>query len=182
MISALAVVVLLIGLFFSILKLRKSGRTHPADQSFFNRTQNELDVEILSLLLSREEDDYLRESLSRREFRETKRRRVSLAWGYVNEIGRNTRRLIQTVESAQSSNDPELARATQELLQTAFRVRMNVPLVQLSLLTEWLWPTLRLRMPVQIDRYREMVKTAVFIVQRLEAGHSEALFRIGNPN
>lgn len=182
MISALAILLLLIALSFSIWHLRKSARNKPADGSFFNGKQNEIDVEILSLLLSREEDDYLRESLSDGEFRRTKRQRVSLAWKYLDLIGKNSRHLIQIVESARSSNDPQVARAANDLLQMAFRVRMNLPIVQLSLLTEWLWPTLRLHTPLKIDRYREIVKTAVFILQRLEGARSEPLSQVGNGN
>ena len=182
MISAIAILVILLALFFCIWYAMNSSLRRSSGRPSFNRKQNEIDLEVLTLLLSREEDDYLRASLPDREFRQTKKQRVKLAWKYLHEVSKNTRHLIRIVESARSSSDPELARAAHELLEKAFRVRMNVPVVQLSLLIEWFWPTLRLRAPLKIDRYREMIKTAIFILQQLEAAHSGPLSQLGNAN
>lgn len=181
MTSAVIVVVALVALSSCLWRLMRSSGHRPASQNSFDRTQNEIDVDVLNQLLSIDEDRYLRASLPDREFRQTKRQRIRLAWQYLDEVERNTRHLVRIVESARSSKDPEVAQAANELLQTAFRVRLNIPIVKMSLLTEWFWPTLRLRIPIKIDRYREMITRAVFILQRLEAGQSEPASEVGNP-
>ena len=172
MTAAIIIVFTLLVLFSCILGLRKSSKAEAADNSLFNRKQNEIDVEVLQLLLSREEDEYLRGSLPGHQFRQFKRERIRLAWKYLKQINKTTRHLIPVMEASRSSIDAEVSQAARELLQIAFRIRLNVPIVQVTLLTEWLCPMLRWPRQLKIGRYRELVERVVFILQRLEAGHA----------
>lgn len=179
MISGLIIFVVLVALSFSLWHLFKnSGRG--AHNHYFNRKENEIDVEVLKLLLSRDEDEYLRRSLPGNQFRQLKRNRIRVAWAYLEQINQSTRHLIHVVESARSSTDPEVSRAAHEMLQIAFRVRMNVPIVQVTLLVEWLWPMLHWPRHLKIDSYRDLVERVVFILQRLEASQSGTVPQLGN--
>ena len=173
MIVAIVVVVFLVALFCLVWGVIRSHGISHRDIRCLSPKESGIDLDVLSLLLSREENDYLRESLPEHEFRVIKRRRVSLARKYLKAINTNTRELIRAAEAARSSSDAEVAKAANELLQMAFRVRLNVPLVYLCLLAEWLFPTVDLIVPPKLNCYRDMVERIVFILQRLHAAQSE---------
>jgi len=142
---------------------RNSART---DALACHARENQIDIEVLSLLLSKEETQYLRRSLSEHEFRSIRRRRVSLARKYLGSINTNVASLISAAEAATSSSDHEVAQAAQELLRMAFRVRLSVPLVHIYLWAEWFLPALNLEAP--LGAYREMSRRVVFLT-RLQA-------------
>jgi|SRR5437868_7406438 len=147
----------------------RSHRSSRVDACYLNPQKDEIDIEVLSLLLSRKENEYLRKVLTDREFRLVKRQRVLLARRYLKAISRNTRELIRAADVAKSSSDLEAARAAHELMLIAFRVKVNLPIVHLYLLAEWLLPTLTLVAPPKLDAYREITGRVVFILRRLQA-------------
>ena len=173
MIVAIVVVVFLVALFCLVWGVVGSHGVPRDDIRCLSPKESGIDLDVLSRLLSREENEYLRESLPEHEFRMIKRRRVSLARKYLKAINTNTRELIRAAEAARSSSsDAEVAKAANELVQMAFRVRLKVPLVYLCLLAEWLFPTVDLIVPPKLDRYRDMVERIVLILQRLHAAPS----------
>jgi hypothetical protein len=138
-----------------------------------NTAQSQLDIEVLQLLLSRQEWDYLRRSVEESQLSHIKRERTWLAQNYLSVIDRNVRRMIGVVEPAQSSEDPEVAEAARELLHLAFRIRLRMPIARLCLAIEWLFPTLSLPSPLNLSAYGEMVAKIAFILRRLQALPSE---------
>lgn len=165
MISAAIILVLLLALTLSVWNLIRSGRAGINNVCDLKAQEQEIDIDALALLLSPEENAYLRKALPGREFRCVKRKRLTLARKYLSAINRNTGQLIRTAEIARSGNDRELVQAANELLMMAFRVRLNVPLAHLYLLTEWLFPTLALAAPMKIKMHREMMEKVNFIVR-----------------
>jgi hypothetical protein len=143
-----------------------------------NTAQSQLDIEVLNLLLSRQESEYLRRSLGKIDLKQIKRERIWLALTYLSVIDVNIRRLIVVVEPAQSSEDPEVAEAARELLHIAFRIRLRMPITRLCLATEWLFPTLSLSRPLNVSGYGEMIGKIVFILRRLQALPSEMTFSL----
>ena len=169
MISAAIIVLFLLALGLLVWRLVASSGTEVNGSWDFRDHENKIDLEVLELLLSREEDDYLRKSLPERSFRSVKRERIVLARKYLKAISRNTGQLIKTAELVRSSGqDREVVQAANELLTMAFRVRLNVPLVHFYLLTEWLFPTLSVPVPMRISTYRDMMSRNILIVQRTE--------------
>src|SRR5260370_32886821 len=119
MISAAIILVLLLALTLSVWNLIRSRRAGVENVCDFKAQEQEIDVDALALLLSPEENAYLRRVLPSREFRCVKRKRVTLARKYVTAINRNTGQLIRTAEIARSGNDRELVQAANELLMMA---------------------------------------------------------------
>jgi hypothetical protein len=171
MTAEILILVVVLVLFLLVWKVVRPGATS-SHVCHLNTKQSEIDIDVLGLLLSRTENEYLRESLPCREFRRLRRARVSLARTYLKAINRNTGEFIRAAEAVRSSNDAEVAQAAHELLSIAFRIRLNVPIVQCCLLTEWLFPALSLIASPKLDIYRQMVKTIVFILQRAQAANS----------
>src|SRR5207248_11148550 len=141
----------------------------PGEVFDLNSRQREVDIGVLSLLLSRKENEYLRKSLPTEQFRRVRRERLSLARTYLKAINENTGQFILAAEAAKSSSDAEVARAAHELLLIAFRVRLNIPVVQLCLIVERLFPSLSLVAPAKLVRYRQMGERIVLILERLQA-------------
>lgn len=171
-IPATIIVVALVALCFSLWNLMRSRRRGLLDVCCVNAKENEVDVAVLKLLLSREENEYLCKSLPDRAFREIKRQRLSIARKYLSAISRSTRQLIRVAEAAKSSSDADVARVAHEVLAIAFRVRLNLPIVQLYLMAEWLLPTLSLVGPRKVNLYEEIFGRAGFILRRLQAAQS----------
>lgn len=142
---------------------------HRRDPLCLNMAQTQLDIEVLHLLLSRQETEYLLRYLEQTQLLQIKRERTWLALNYLTVIDRNIRRMIGVVQPAQSSEDPEVREAAREMLHLAFRIRLRMPIARLYLAMEWLFPTLRLSSQLNISRYGEMAAKIVFILRRLQA-------------
>lgn len=167
MIVPTMILVVVLGLFFLIWNVTRDRRAGSNNVLFVNTNQNQLDIKVLGLLLSREENEYLRRCLSVREFRTIRRSRVSQARTYLRAINRQTRQIVRTAEAATLSSDPEVAGAARELLSIAFRIRLNIPIVHLCLLTEWLFPTLSLVAPAKVNAYQKLTGRFIPILRNL---------------
>lgn len=170
MITAIAILVSLVILFVLIWKVVRTPRTYSEDVFHLNARQREVDLGALALLLSATENEYLRRSLPKKRFRQVRRERISIARTYLRAIQTNTREFVQAAEAVKSSDDAELAQAAHELLLIALRVRLNVPIVQLCLMMEWLFPSLSLGAATKLDGYRDMAGNIVVMLDRLGNG------------
>jgi hypothetical protein len=165
MISAIIISALLLFLALLLWGLIRDGRIE-ADDPFLSSANSGIDIGTLELLLSAEENNYLRRSLPSREFCFFKRQRVVLARKYLRAMNRDVKRLIRIAGTVKSSNDPDLVHAADDLIARALRIRTNLPLVYLCLLMEWVFPELALPIPIRIIFYREMVERFRFIQKR----------------
>src|SRR5438874_859435 len=147
MIVAIVIVTVLLILFVLIWRIVQPQKRQREDVFHLNARQREVDIGVLSLLLSREENEYLRKSLPREKFRRVRRERLSLSRTYLRAIHENTGQFIRAAEAVKSSSDLQLAQAAEDLLSIAFRVRLNVRVVQIYLMAEWLFPSLSLVAP-----------------------------------
>lgn len=172
MIAAIVILIALLVLFLLIWRIVRVQRTHPEDVFHLNARQRQVDIGVLALLLSATENEYLRRSLPRERFRRVRRERLSLARRYLRAIRDNTGQFIRAAEAVKSSNDADLAQAAHELLLIAFRIRMNLPVVQLCLMMEWLFPSLSLVAATKLDGYRDMGGKMVVMLDRLQDGGS----------
>src|SRR5947207_10549290 len=168
MIVALVIFISLLILFILIWSIVQRRKRAPEEIFHLNSRQREIDIGVLSLLLSREENEYLRKVLPAERFRRLRRERLSLARMYLRAIHANTGQFIRAAEAVKASSDAELAQAAHELLLIAFRVRLNVPLVQICLVLEWLFPSLSLVAPPKLERYRDMGGRIVVLLERLQ--------------
>lgn len=170
MITAIVIATSFIILFVLIWRVIHAPKTDSEVIFHLNAKQRTLDLDALALLLSATENEYLRRSLPKERFRQVRRERISVARSYLRAIRANTRQFTQAAEAVESSTDPELARAAHELMLIALRVRLNMPLVQLSLMMEWLFPSLSLGASTKLDGYRAMSGNIIVMLDRLGDG------------
>jgi hypothetical protein len=169
MIGSIIVAASLAVLFVLIGRLIVRQLRHGRDPLCLNMAQTQLDIEVLHLLLSRQETEYLLRYLKQPQLSQIKRERTGLALNYLSVIDRNIRGMIEVMEPAQASEDLKVRAAAREMLHLAFRIRLRMPIARLYLAMEWLFPTLRLSSQLNLSRYGEMVGKIVFILRRLQA-------------
>lgn len=167
MILATIILIVVVGLFFLIWNVTRDRGTDLENLPFVDTKENEMDITILGLLLSRQETEYLRRQLSEGDFRAIRRSRLSLARAYLKTLNKNVGQIVRAAEAAAISSDREVAKAAREVLSIAFRIRLNVPLVHLCLIAEWLLPTVSLVAPARVDAYQQAASRLFFILRRL---------------
>lgn len=170
MIAAIVILIGLIILFLLIWKVVHLPGARPKDAVHLNARQREVDIGVLSLLLSATENEYLRKSLPKEQFRRVRRERISLARTYLRAIHASTGQFIRAAEAVKSSTDVELAQAAHELLLIAFRVRLNGSIVRICLMVEWLFPSMSLVAATKLDGYRDMGGKIGVMLDRLQDG------------
>jgi hypothetical protein len=82
-----------------------------------------VDLEAFENLTDPDEEQYLRTSLSQREFRRVQRTRLRAARLYVAALSRNADVLVAAGEAARLNPDPEVAVVGQELFDRALRLK-----------------------------------------------------------
>jgi hypothetical protein len=92
--------------------LELEGRTQPVDLDAFRN------------LTDPQEERYLKERLAPADFRAIQRERSHAALGYVRRVAHNASILLRLGEAARRNTDPEIARAADELVESALRLRM----------------------------------------------------------
>jgi len=107
------------------------GRTRPVDVAAF---RNLVDID---------EEDYLRERLSKEDFKAIHRERMKAAIEYLHCVAGNAAVLLRLGESARRSADPEVVTAGQELVNDALMLRVFVLLTEAKLYATILLPGLR---------------------------------------
>lgn len=120
------------------------GQTRPVDLLAF---QN---------LIAPDEESYLRENLTARDFRKVQRLRMLAALDYVRCTAHNAAVLLRLGEAARISSDPHIAQAGQELMNSALHLRMIAMLAQIQLYTRVLLPTVQLSPEKLVKDYRTL--------------------------
>jgi hypothetical protein len=100
-----------------------------------------IDLEAFRNLMDPAERDYLREHVSRADFRRLERQRMRAARVYVRRAAHNAAVLVRLGEAAQASADAEIARAGQELVNSALQLRLNALVVEGQLLARMVLPS-----------------------------------------
>lgn len=119
--------------------------------------KHEVDLDAFRLLLDPAEEEYLRTSLPRPEFRSFQRRRLQLALGSLDLVGRNAVMLMKLGQLAKAGANPKLAQEAEELIRGTLRLRVNLSLVQPCLWLKWLFPGWGLSIPALAFPYEELL-------------------------
>jgi hypothetical protein len=121
-----------------------AGRTRPVDLEAF---RNLVDVA---------EEDFLRASLSRSEFRAVQRERTRAALEYIRNTAHNAAFLLRLGEAATRSHDPRVARAGRELMDSALKLRAYALLSAARLYVRMVFPEARLSYGQFADNYQRL--------------------------
>jgi len=119
--------------------------------------RHEVDLDAFRLLLDPAEEDYLRASLPPRAFRAFQRRRLKLALGSLDLVGKNAVMLMKLGQLAKAGANPRLAQEAEELIHGTLRLRVNLLLVQPCLWLKWFFPGWRLSIPAFALPYEELL-------------------------
>lgn len=155
--AALALLVFL----FRTLRKRDSGRAGVPPEAL------PVDIEAFRNLVDPGEEEFLRSSLSPREFRTVQRERLKAAAEYVQAAWYNAGILLGQGEATRHHADPEIAVAGQQLVDSAIRLRLYCPLVVMKLRVATLLPGTSLSFGPLLERY-DKLRGAASLVGRLK--------------
>jgi len=114
-------------------------------------------VQIFRILLDRKEEAQLRSSLSRNQFVTFQRRRIRLALRMMRLVDENAGMLMGLGRLARMKGDPTLTQKVDELIATAFQLRLNLLLARLCLYLKWLFPSWTVSLPAFEVRYQHLL-------------------------
>ena len=124
-----------------------------------------VDLEAFQNLVDPAETRFLRQNLSRTQFRIVQRERTLAAAEYVRHIAYNAGLLIQLGQLARVNPDPQLAQAAQAMVERALHVRLLAMMVLIRLYARSVVPVLPFA-PDDIFRdYRKLTESAILFTR-----------------
>jgi len=161
---------LILAVAFSALALAWSvlRRAHPEIRSGqdWDANKHEIDVEIFRALLDRNQERYLRSTLSYNQFQKFRRKRIRLALRMLRLVEEDAGMLTRLGELARMKGDPALTAQANELVATAIQFRLNLVLARLSLCLKWLFPFWTVSLPAFEVRYQQLLDSLARVQQR----------------
>jgi hypothetical protein len=118
-----------------------------------------VDLESFRNLIDPTQDRFLRQRLSRRDFRRVQRARVLAIAGYLRKVAQNASVMLRLGEAARDSNDPALSAMGAELVSRAIDVRLNCLLALAQAYIGVLYPGLGISIASVADRYDRLAGT-----------------------
>jgi lipopolysaccharide biosynthesis protein len=115
-----------------------------------------LDLDAFHSLLDRQDENYLRQKLPRREFSRIKRKRVSVIWKYVNRISNNSAVVLKDAGMARSNPDPQVAEAALQIVDLASQIRTGCLISFSKLAVEFMFPSMQLTPAVLVPKYESL--------------------------
>jgi hypothetical protein len=133
-----------------------AGRTRPVDLDAFRN------------LVDPQEEEFLRECLSRREFRLVQKERLQAATEYVAKTAYNAAVLLRLGEAAMRNPDPKVAAAGRRLVETSVRLRIYALLCAAKLRVRIALPGVPLSVGRLVDSYQRLsgIATQLAVAQR----------------
>jgi hypothetical protein len=112
-----------------------------------------VDLESFRNLISVSEEEFLRNSLAARQFRQVQRQRMIAALDYVSRAAHNSAILLRLGEAGRKSDNPQLVKAGDELANSALQMRLLCLSVMAILILRIALPQLRITIAAVCDRY-----------------------------
>ncbi len=157
MVSTLIILgVALLAVVFAYALLR-SGRVQLSNEQDWENKRHVVDVQIFRVLLDPKEEAHLRDVLSAHKFATFQRRRIRLALDMLRLVDENASMLMGLGQLARMKGDPALAQKVDELITTAFQLRLNLLLARGGLYLKWLFPSWPVSLPAFEVRYQHLL-------------------------
>ena len=153
-ILTLSVALLALVLAYALLRRAHTGVRGDHD---WEQRKHAVDVEIFRVLLDRNEEVQLRRFLPPNQFATLQRRRTCLALNMLRLVDENAGMAMQLGRLAKMRSDPALAAKIDEMIATAFQLRLNLILARLCLYVKWTFPSLRVFLPAFEVRYQHLL-------------------------
>ena len=137
--------------------LLRRAHTGLRDDRDWEQRKHTIDVEVFRVILDRNEENQLRRFLSPNQFAKFQRRRIHLALRMLRQVDENAGMAMQLGRLAKMRSDPALAAKIDEMIATAFQLRLNLVLARLCLYVKWTFPSLRVFLPAFEVRYQHLL-------------------------
>jgi hypothetical protein len=127
-----------------------------------------VDIEAFRNLIDPSEEQFLREQLSRRQFRLIKRARLLATTDYVRHASHNAAILLRLGEAARQNPDSCIAEAGQRLVDDAVRLRMLALFSMTQLYLGILLPGVHISAGSLVENYQQLsgLASQVTVMQR----------------
>ena len=169
-------VLVLLSLIALLLMYAVRGKTSPVGEldDLVGRTRP-VDIDAFRNLIDPAEEDFLRENLPPSEFRAVQRERLRAAVDYVSCAAHNAAILVGLGEAARVSPDPKIAKAGEQLLDSALRLRLYAFLSIIRLYLGIVVPGARLSAGRLADNYQHLSSLAGQLVFMQHPAHASRL-------
>lgn len=126
-------------------------------------TVQPIDVVAFRNLIDPAENEYLRRSLPRAQFRLVQRARLRAMAAYIQVVGENATALVRMGELALTSADPRVAAAAQQVVNDALRLRRNSAVALARIYLALAWPNSKFPGERVVDRYEQLSGPAMLL-------------------
>jgi hypothetical protein len=157
MVSALLILVVAFLALFLAYSLLRGGYAELRNERDWEENKHAIDVQIFRILLDRKQEAELRNLLSPNQFATFQRRRTRLALRMLRLVDENTGMLMALGRLARMKGDPALTLKIDELITTAFQLRLNLLLARLCLYIKWLFPSRMVSLPAFDVPYQHLL-------------------------
>jgi len=150
----LAVASLALVLAYALLRRAHTGLRDGHD---WEQRKHAIDVEIFRVLLDRKEENQLRRFLLPHQFANFQRRRIHLALRMLSLVDDNAGMAMELGRLAKMKGDLALAAKIDEMIATAFQLRLNLLLARLCLYLKLVFPSWSVSLPAFEVRYQHLL-------------------------
>lgn len=137
--------------------LLRHAHTGVRDDQDWEQRKHLIDVEIFRALLDQNEEVQLRRFLPPNQFVIFQRRRTHLALQMLRLVDENARMAMELGRLAKLKGGPALASRVDQMIATAFELRLNLLLARLCLYVKWIFPFWSVSLPAFDLRYQHLL-------------------------
>jgi hypothetical protein len=141
-----------------------SRRRHVAERGILP-----LDLNAFSSLIDRQDEEFLRQKLPRRQFFRIKRSRIKVTWRYVSRISDNSAVVLRMVGMARQESDPKVLEAAAQVADLAAHIRTQCLVAFAKMGAEFMFPSLQLNPATLAATYESLQQN----ISRLQALHPQ---------
>jgi len=150
----LAVASLALVLAYALLRRAHTGLRDGHD---WEQRKHAIDVEIFRVLLDPKEENQLRRFLPPHQFANFQRKRIHLALRMLRLVDDNAGMAMELGRLAKMKGDLALAAKIDEMIATAFQLRLNLLLARLYLYLKLVFPSWSVSLPAFEVRYQHLL-------------------------
>ncbi|MGH9517241.1 MAG: hypothetical protein ACRD3P_16360 [Terriglobales bacterium] len=137
--------------------LLRRAHTGVRDHHNWEQRKHAIDVETFRVILDRNEEIQLRRFLSPLQFANFQRRRIHLALRMISLVDDNAGMAMEVGRLAKSKGDLTLVPKIDEMIATAFQLRLNLLVARLCLYLKWVFPSWAMSLPAFEVRYQHLL-------------------------
>lgn len=172
-VSIILVVFAFLSLMF-LLRLTTGRSMTPRLRETSGQQLRSVDVEAFRNLIDPEEEEFLRTSLPRDDFRKIQRERLRAAIEYISTAAQNAALLLRMGEAARRSADPATAAAAEKLIDHAIQLRLYAFRALPRLYVAMILPGTSLPPARVAESYEQMTRQVILLGLRSRTGEMPA--------